>query len=187
MKNDEIENIDSKIDETVEDTTPEEEINEDETEETQEEESDESDNNEKLTALEKKVKELEAQKNHWKTKASKKAEVKTEDGLSQNDLYALIKNDVHEDDIDEVVEYSKLKKISVKEALQSGVVKAILKEKEETRQTAQVANTGTSRKSNTSKDVDTLVTKARKGELPQSPEEMKKVFERMKGIDRLEK
>jgi FtsZ-binding cell division protein ZapB len=67
MSNEINENIDSKIDEAVEDTTPEVE----ETEENNEEEAIEvdSDNEDKLSILEKKVKELEAQKNHWKQKA----------------------------------------------------------------------------------------------------------------------
>lgn len=117
-------------------------------------------------------------------KESKIEKPKESSELSQNDLYALIKNDVHEDDVSEVVDYARVKKITVKEALQSNVVKAILRDKEETRKTAQVSNTGTTRKSPTKVDADTLVEKARKGDLPQSEEEMKKVFLKMKGLDK---
>lgn len=185
MENDTNENIDSKIDETVEDTTPEvyetEENNDEVIDDTV---ADDSDNEDKLSILEKKVKELEAQKNHWKQKATKPAPVKSDTGLSQNDLYSLIKADVHEDDVSEVVEYATLKKIPVKEALKSSVVKAILQDKAETRKTAEVSNTGTTRKSPTKVDADTLVDKARKGDAPQTKEEMQKVFLRMKGLDK---
>jgi hypothetical protein len=178
MENDKNENIDSQIDEMVEDT-----ITEDETEENNEDES-ESDNLEKLSALEKKVKELEAQKKHWKEKAVKKPEVSSDTKLSPNDLYALMKKGVHEDDIDTVVKQAKLNGVSVKEALQLGEVKAILDYKEETRKTAEVSNTGNTRKGATAKDADTLVAKTKKGEFPQSVEEMQKVFLRMKGLDK---
>lgn len=143
----------------------------------------------KEAQLEKKVKELEAlivqNKKKSKVEHAEKSEAPKSD-LSQKDLYALMTNKVHEDDIDEVVEYAKLKSLPVAEALKSGVIKAILKEKEEIRKTAEVTNTGVTRKSATAKDTDTLVNKARKGELPQTREEMVKVFNRMKGLDRLE-
>jgi len=178
--NEDFDSTNEEVEDTIdnEDETTEEEADEVETEE------EESDNEDETEALQKKVKELEAQKKHWKTKAAKKAEVKENVELSQNDLYTLIKNDVHEDDIEEVVAFAKLKNIGIKEALKSGVVKAILKENTEVRQTAQVTNTGTTRKSNTSKDADTLVAKAKKGELPKSDEDMKKLFLRMKGLDK---
>ena len=182
MENDNNENFDSKIEELAEDTTSE-ETNEEEADESNEE-ADESDNEEQLSILEKKVKELEAQKKHWKQKASKKPETKKEDGLSPNDLYALMKKGVHEDDVDTVVKQAKANGVSVKEALQLGEVKAILDYREETRKTAEVSNTGNTRKGSTSKDADTLVAKARKNELPQSSEDMKRVFERMKGLDK---
>lgn len=142
-----------------------------------------------LEAKDKKIKELEAliarKKRENKVEHAEKSEAPKSD-LSQKDLYALMANKVHEEDIDEVVEYAKLKGLPVAEALKSSVVKTILKEKEEIRNTAAVTNTGVTRKSATPKDADTLVNKARKGEVPQTREDMIKVFNRMKGLDRLD-
>lgn len=153
------------------------------------EESDDDELKSELEAKEKKIKELEAlivqNKKKSKVEHAEKSEAPKSD-LSQKDLYALMTNKVHEDDIDEVVEYAKLKNLPVAEALKSGVIKAILKEKEEIRNTAAVTNTGVTRKSATPKDADTLVNKARKGEAPQTKEDMVKVFNRMKGLDRLD-
>lgn len=182
MENDTNENFDSKIEEIVEDTTTEEESEENNEEES--EEPEESDNTEKLSALEKKVKELEAQKKHWQKKATTKSEPKTDEGLSQKDLYALMANKVHEDDIDEVVEYAKLKNISVKEALNSTLVKTILKEQEEKRQTANLTETKTSRKTATEKTADEIIAKARKGEMPENEKDMVKMFEKITGLSK---
>src|SRR5690606_10314539 len=52
----------------------------------------------------------------------------SQDNLSQKDMFALIKADVHEDDISEVADYAKLKGITVAEALKAPVVKTILSE-----------------------------------------------------------
>jgi uncharacterized protein YihD (DUF1040 family) len=167
-----------------------EETTEDEVEETEDEEveGDEYDYEAELETKNKKIKELEdliARKKKEQKRPEKNPPVQVPNTeLSQRDLYTLIKHDVHEDDIDEVVEYANLKKIKVEEALKSSVIKAILKDKEETRKTAEVSNTGTVRKGATPKDVDSLVAKAKNGDFPQSEEDMKKVFLRMKGLDK---
>lgn len=185
MQNDTQDNFESKVEEMVEDTTNEaeeaEEPNEDDTEE---ESAEESDKSSEIEALSKKVRELEAQKKHWKEKATKKAEVKTEEGLSQSDIITLAKSDVHEDDISEVLEYAKLKNVSVKDALKSSVVKAIIRDNKESRKTAEVTNTGTTRKASPKTDPDALIQMARKGELPDDPADIQKMFLRMKGIDK---
>jgi len=177
MENDN-ENFDSKIEEITEDT-----VNEEEADEV---DSDDSDQEDKLSVLEKKVKELEAQKKHWQKKATTpKAEPKAEtEGLSQKDLYALIANKVHEDDIDEVVAYAKLKNIDVKEALKSSVVKTILKDNDEVRQTNQVSNTRTSRKAPQERTADQIMQQIQKGEMPESEADMVKAFNKIAGLDK---
>ena len=167
----------------LEETTEEEAEEQDEV---QEEESEEESNDE-LEEARQKIKDLEALivKNKHKAKPTAKEIQKASNSeLSQKELYTLMRNNVHEEDVDEVVEYAKLKKIGVDEALKSSVIKAILKDKEETRKTAEVSNTGNTRKGSSSKDADSLVAKARKGELPQSEEDMKKMFLRIKGLDK---
>lgn len=187
MTNEIIENNDSENVEEVEEEvieTPEEKIEEDESEaEIEENESEQDiDLKARIAELEKENKTLKVQK--AKIKEKKAAPVEQEKAeLSQKELYSLMQNNVHEDDIDQVVDYAQARKISVQEALQSGTIKAILKENQELRKTQELSNTGTTRKSSAEKDADTLIQKARKGEMPQSEADMKKMFLKMKGIE----
>lgn len=88
---------------------------------------------------ERKAKEPEAKP---EAKSSRK-----DDTLTSMDTIALIGAKVTEkEDIDEVLDYAKLKGISVSEALQASVVKSILAEKAEQRQTAAATNTGNARR-----------------------------------------
>ena len=134
----------------------EEEVAEEVEEQEEEAQEEESAGEDELTEAKNKIKELEDLIVKNKKKSVKKEEPKAEvtSDLSQNDLYTLIKHDVHEDDVNEVVEYAKLKNIGIKEALQSNVVKSILREQEETRKTADVSNTGNTRKGATPKDAE---------------------------------
>lgn len=137
-----------------------------------------------------------AQKDHWKTKATKAAPVVEEKkeakveakpeakdtGLSQTDLYALVKADVPEEDISEITDYAKLKNITVAEALKSNVVKTILSEKKEERATAAAANTAKAKVGTASVSTDTLLANARKGILPDNDEDMTRLIKAKKGI-----
>lgn len=64
------------------------------------------------------------------------------DGLSTKDTMALVNAKIHEDDIQEVLDYAKFKGISVSEALKNDVVRTTLKTREEQRQTAAATHTG---------------------------------------------
>ena len=66
-----------------------------------------------------------------KTKVEVASKPQSNGDLSSKDLYALMEAKVAQDDIDEVIEYANLKKISVSEALKSNVVKSILSDKAE--------------------------------------------------------
>jgi hypothetical protein len=94
------------------------------------------------------------------------------DGLSQKDLLFLAKADVHEDDLDDVLDYAKLKKIDVKEALSSGIIKSYLADQKEKRRTSQVTSTGSKRSGTKGKDGGELLKDAESGILPDSDEEM---------------
>lgn len=174
--------------EIEEEVVAEEEL-EEEVEEVEEEEEEGKNLEEELEARDKKIKELEDLiiKNKKKEKEVKPEQHGDSEDmeLSRKDkvLYALLKNNVHEEDFDLVIDYAKARKIEVTEALNSGTIKAILKENQEDRETQSKANTGTTRKGATEKDVDTLVRKARNNESPQTVEDMQKVFLRMKGIE----
>ena len=66
------------------------------------------------------------------TKAKQTKEVKSD--LSNQDLLFLAKSDVHEDDMDELLDYAKFKKVSVKEA--HTMMQGLLKVKADERRTA---------------------------------------------------
>lgn len=102
----------------------------------------------------------------------------SKDGLSSRDTIAIINAKVHEDDIDEVVEYAKFKKISIQEALKSNIVKASLAEKAEHRETAETTSTGRVRSGNASRTGESMLSKAReKGEMPDSGADLDKMLD----------
>lgn len=128
--------------------------------------------------LKKKLATSEAQKDHWRKKAGKKEiKVETPGTLSTKDLFALTKSDVHEDDIDDIVEYAKFKNVSVAEALKLGVVKTILADKKETRKTAQATNTGAGRVGAKKVTAEAVMDKFSKGDIPaKGSDEAEKLF-----------
>ncbi len=89
-----------------------------------------------------------------------------EQGLSTKDTIALMNAKVHEDDIDDVLDYAKYKGISVAEALKSSVIKASLAEKEEFRKTALATTTGTKRQGTVKIDPQTLISDLKAGKVP---------------------
>lgn len=121
--------------------------------------------------------------NNYKIRAEKaekqaKTQPKVETGLSSKDTIALINAKVHEDDVDDVIEYARFKKIPIGEALKSTVIKASLKEKEELRNTANATNTGRTRTPNSKVSGESLLDKAQKtGEIPESDEALKAMLD----------
>jgi hypothetical protein len=108
---------------------------------------------------------------------------KAQDGeLSSTDLYALLKGGVEQEDIPEIQDYAKLKGISITEALKAPIVKTILNEKEEMRKTAQATHVGASKKGGNKLSDDALLRMAEKGEIPESSEDMARLFRLRKGI-----
>lgn len=90
-----------------------------------------------------------------------------QDGLTPMDAIIIGKANVHQDDIQEVIDYAKFKKISIAEALDSSVIKTSLKEKAEKRATAEATNTRGGRPGNAAPSGDKLLEKAQTtGELP---------------------
>ena len=107
---------------------------------------------------------------------SKEAPKVAPNDLSSKDTIALIRADVADEDIEEVVEYAKLKKISVTDALKTNIMKTILEQKREERTVASATNTGTARRSNTRVSDEVLLDKASKGTLPETEEDMARLF-----------
>lgn len=160
MEPEEIENLDSEIEETVED-------------ETVEEEAPETD--EEKEALKAKVAELESKNKQLfeRTKKVEKKEVPKD--ISNADILFLAKADIHEDDMDEVLDWAKFKKVSVKEA--HAMLKDTLAVRDEQRRTQEATNTGSSRKGTNKIVPADILQKARTtGEVPDSDEAMTALF-----------
>ena len=96
--------------------------------------------------------------------------------LTDSDLLALMKSNVHEDDVDRVKSFAKSEGITVKDALKNDELKAILDIRAEKRTTAQVTHTGNSRRGSTKMSDEVLLDKASKGDLPESPEEIERLM-----------
>lgn len=100
-----------------------------------------------------------------------------EAALSTSDMYTLVKADVHPDDIQEVIDYATLKKISVKDAVNTSVVKNILSDKKAERESSSAANTKVTPKAGNGRISDEqLVINARKGIMPDNDEDMSRLI-----------
>jgi len=136
-------------------------------------------NNAKLYARTKKAEGFELVEGKWvKTqKPEPKPEPVESQDLSQSDLIVLLRADVPEEDISEVTDYAKLKKISVAEALKSSVIKTLLSDKAEQRRSAEAANTGSNRRTAPSTTPEAILEKASTGELPDTDDGIQRLAE----------
>ena len=123
-----------------------------------------------------KADELEA-KNKQLYERAKKAETATkaepqasQNGLSTKDVVYLAKADIHDDDVDEVLDYAKLKGISVGKAHE--FLKPILAVRTEQRATASAANTSSVRRGASKATGETLLENAKAGKLPDSDDDI---------------
>ena len=106
-------------------------------------------------------------------KKGKTAPAVATNGLSTSDIIALTRANIEDEDIDEVIDYARYKKVSIAEALKSGVVKATLQEKSEERKSAQAVYTGSgTRRAGGSVSDERLMADARKGIMPESETDM---------------
>ncbi len=135
----------------------------------------------KIAELEEKNKQLfeRAKKAEGKAKeAPPPASAPAEPRLSERDVIALSKADIADEDIDEVLEYARFKKISVSEALKAPVMTQILADKKEQRQPAQATQTTRSSRGSAKVNPEEILAKAeRTGELPDTDEGMKALVE----------
>ena len=96
--------------------------------------------------------------------------------LNPKDVIALSK--VHDDDIDQVMEWSKFKGVSIAEALKDQTLASILSVNEETRKTAQATQTGRTARGATKATGEDLLRKAEQtGEIPDTDEGMRAIIE----------
>ena len=126
--------------------------------------------NKKLFARAKKAEGFEFKDGKWvKPVVEKKPETTEEpsQNLSAKDALLLAKADVDIDDVDEVVDFAKYRKISIAEALKNSTLKAILADKKEERQSA-VASQVNNRRQATPQTPEAIIEKARQGKLDEN-------------------
>lgn len=96
--------------------------------------------------------------------------------LTNMDILAIAKSDVHEEDIDRVTKFAQMEGISVKEALANSDLQAILERRQEARRVAEASNTGKTRNTTTEQSADALLDGARQGKMP-DPKNLDSFFE----------
>ena len=99
------------------------------------------------------------------TTTAKKSE--DSNNLSSVDTIAIIKANIHEDDIEEVVKVSKILGKSISETLKDATFKTILNTREEERKTAEAANTNTAKPGIKQVSGDELKQNLSKGQVPE--------------------
>lgn len=153
------------------------------------EQTDDNTDQEDVAALKARLQKLEDDYHNQKIRAEK-AESKLKSGnstgrgetskggeLSAFDLIAVTKAGLDEEALREAMDYAKYKKISVAEAIKSPAVKATIQLIEENKRVAEATNTGTARRGTTKISDDALIENARKGILPDSDADMKRLIQ----------
>lgn len=144
-----------------------------ETTENQEVEVEQEVEQEDVNELKKKLATLEAQKEHWRKKATEPKA--TETGHSLADLRAIAS--VHEDDVERVERFAQSEGVSIKDALKNPELKAILNLREEQRNTAAATNVSPARRGATKISDEVLIANASAGKLPDSDEEINRLVQ----------
>ncbi len=103
---------------------------------------------------------------------TKPTEVNNGNDMSFTDQRALINSNVHDDDIQEVKDFAKLKGISIAEALKHPIVSATLAENTEKRVTASATNTSIARRGPTKLSDEDRISQANAGKMPEKDEDI---------------
>ena len=124
--------------------------------------------------LEAKIKTLEAQKNHFRDKASKREALNTSTraDMSPADLVAVMNAGVHQDDMERVERFAISEGISIKEAVSNPELQAMLDVRNEQRQTAVATNVENVRRGASVPTGEALMQRAQKGDVPSSDDEI---------------
>lgn len=109
-------------------------------------------------------------------------EAKDQSSLSQMDVIALAKADIHEEDLDTVTQFAQMKGVSVKDAIADNDVKAILERRTEVRKAAAASNTGSGKASAPAMDGEALAREAQRGNLPEKTEDLEKMWDAQSGV-----
>lgn len=95
--------------------------------------------------------------------------------LPTKDMIAIMNARVPEDDIDEVLEYAKYRKMSVPDILKDSIMKSTLELRAEERKTAASSNTGNQRRGSYKVNDETLLENAKKGNFPVDDADIKRL------------
>lgn len=94
------------------------------------------------------------------------------------DIAALVKANVPEEDYDDIFDYARLKNISVSEALKSPVIQALLRERQEQRETAKATAVSNKPAGPVTPSGEQLLARAKKtGEIPEDEAALQKLVE----------
>ena len=154
-------------------------------------ENEENEEDDRLTKAEElaknqKIRAEKAEKELKKLKANKPKEEKEtpkNDELTFADQRALLKADIHEDDLEEVIEYAKRKDLGIAEALKDNKLKAILSVNAEERKVANATNTGKARSGKGEVSGERLLEDFEsKGNVPESDADMDKLLKARLGL-----
>lgn len=92
--------------------------------------------------------------------------VSQEKDMSSMDLFALMKANVHEDDVETIAAFSKIKNVTVSEVLKDADMQAVLKARADRRKVADATNTAAARPAHKKVSSTELVARASSGEIP---------------------
>lgn len=121
---------------------------------------------------------IRAEKAEGKLKDVLPQSVPTQDSLSPKDALLLAKAEVSLEDVDEVVEYAKYRKIAIGDALKDPTLKAILSTRVEERKTAAATHTrGGARGASKVTGEDLLRKAEATGEVPEDPQKIREIVE----------
>jgi hypothetical protein len=168
MENEDVQLEDSNLDETL-DSNQEETVYDDS--EAKISKAEEIARNQRIRA-EKAEKELKAFKAQ---PVQKESENLSNNNLSLKDIRAL--QDVHDEDVEEVTEYARFKGVSIAEAKKSQVVQTLLKTRGEERASANAANTGSNKRSQSKVSGETLIENFEKGIVSEKDEDIEKLVQ----------
>jgi hypothetical protein len=120
---------------------------------------------------------IRAEKAEAEIKKLKSAEKETpkNDSFSIKDIKAL--SSVHDEDIERVEKFAKSEGVPIHEALKNEDLKAIIRNREEQRKTAETANTGGSKRGTYKMSDETLLENFNKGIIPEKDEDIQRLAE----------
>jgi hypothetical protein len=118
---------------------------------------------------------------------AQKVEVKPEAkelSMTASDIMAVVTANVHEDDLERVERQAKFEGVTVREILKTPEMKAILELRGEMRKTAQATNVSNARRSSAQVSPETILAKARKGDVPDGEDEIEKLVRSRKAYNK---